>query len=285
MNGPPQPDCSLLVLSCDAYSDLWAPFFNLLKRHWPDCPFPIYLGCGTKNFFFPEIRVLKSLGEADWSKCVYDYLAQIPTAYVLIVLDDFFLRDRVENSLIDYALKFAIQTSANQVRLVPLPGPTHRIPGEERIGMCAPGLRYRVSAQATIWRSQALLELLRPGESAWQFEVNASLRSEAQEHGHYAAWRPMLPYIGLFAHHVVEKGCWLPHEKWIFKRQTISCDFGARRTLGWLATIKCQVARLLIKLLSLLPWWLDQRLRVLIRRIVELIAPRALSRLSKIHRE
>jgi len=37
-------NCSILIPSCDKYSDLWRPFFTLFWRHWPDCPFPVYLG-------------------------------------------------------------------------------------------------------------------------------------------------------------------------------------------------------------------------------------------------
>ena len=35
---------TLLVPSCDRYADLWPPFFALLRRQWPDCPFPVVVG-------------------------------------------------------------------------------------------------------------------------------------------------------------------------------------------------------------------------------------------------
>ena len=37
-------DCSILVVSCDRYRDLWTPFFTLFQRYWPDCDMPVYLG-------------------------------------------------------------------------------------------------------------------------------------------------------------------------------------------------------------------------------------------------
>ena len=43
-------DCTLLVNSCDAYSDLWEPFFKMLGVHWPDCPYPIVLNTESKAF-------------------------------------------------------------------------------------------------------------------------------------------------------------------------------------------------------------------------------------------
>ncbi|HET7640689.1 MAG TPA: hypothetical protein VFK47_18415, partial [Ktedonobacteraceae bacterium] len=236
--------CSLLVLSCDAYKDLWLPFFNQFNTHWADCPYPQYLGVGGMNFSHGGVTALHSNAGRDWSQCFLDYLQQIDTEYVLVMLDDFFLRRKVESRLVTHCLDFAINKQAVQVRLIPRPGPTHGIPGEELIGACAPSLRYRVCAQAAIWNKASLEALLRPGESAWDFETNATERASLDESAHYSVWRSVLPYQGMWAHHVIEKGKWLPHEKWIFSRKNIGCDFAARGTLDLGQTVFCQCARI-----------------------------------------
>src|SRR5580693_7705583 len=88
-------DCALLVMSCDAYADLWKPFFTLLHRHWPDCPLPVYLGTGQLGCDDPSVTVLHSDGGRDWSQCARDYLDQLPHTHVLMMLDDFLLRQDV----------------------------------------------------------------------------------------------------------------------------------------------------------------------------------------------
>ena len=35
--------CTIIVSSCDSYSDLWIPYLNLLKLYWPNCPYKINL--------------------------------------------------------------------------------------------------------------------------------------------------------------------------------------------------------------------------------------------------
>lgn len=272
--------CSLLVLSCDAYADLWQPFFSLLREKWPDCPYPIFLGAGTLRCDNPGVTTLGSGAGHDWSRCVLDYLEQLPSPYVLVMLDDFFLRKTVESDLIRHCLNFAERNHAKQVRLIPRPGPTRKVSGEKWVGSCMPDLRYRVSTQAAIWERKALMELLRPGESAWQFEQNANQRASQCKYGYYAAWKTLLPYSGLLAHHVVEKGRWLPHEKWIFSRQSIGCDFSKRATLGWKPTLFCQVARLAQMILSLLPYRLAELARRSLRKIATLLFPRAVKRLG-----
>jgi len=57
-------DTCVLIASCDAYSDAWAPFFALMKKYWPDCPYPIYLIsnyqdpgiCGVRPILLKEDR-------------------------------------------------------------------------------------------------------------------------------------------------------------------------------------------------------------------------------------
>lgn len=274
------PACALLVLSCDAYADLWNPFFTLLDRYWPDCPFPIYLGTGKLNSGFSGITTLTSDGGRDWSKCAQDYLDQIPHPYVLIMLDDFFLRQMVPTVEVLRCLDFARQHEALQVRLIPRPGPTDRVTGETLVGESAPGSPYRLSTQAAIWNRAALRALLQPGESIWNFEHQGNIRALSMPTGFFSVWHPVLPYEGLFAHHVVEKGQWLPHEKWLFGRQNIGCDFTRRSTLSWGQTLLYHTAQTLDRMLNVFPWPAKIRLKHGLKRILYPLMPRQFSRMS-----
>lgn len=274
------PRCSLLVLSCDAYADLWRPFFVLLRQRWPDCPYELFLGAGALTFNDPGVTTIGSCAGRDWSRCVLDYIEQIPTPYVLLMLDDFFLRRNVVTEEIRHCLDFAERYHAKQVRLVPRPGPTGKIPGEKWIGLCAHDLRYRISTQGAIWDKNALANLLSPGESAWQFERNANARANHLTSGFYSTWKPVLPYIGLLAHHVVEKGCWLPHEKWIFSKKKINCEFEKRPCLSWSRTLLYQAAWLLHRFREMLPYRYSERIRQAFVFLVNRINRRILKTLA-----
>ena len=262
--------CALLVVSCDGYSDLWAPFFTLLRRHWPDCPFPVYLGSGRLDGGQVGVTTLFSEGGRDWSCCVRDYLGQLPHEHVLLMLDDFFLRRTVPTVKVLECLESAIAHNATMVRLIPRPGPTDRLSSTTLIGECAIGLPYRVSTQAAIWNRSKLRELLCLGESIWEFEHNSNQRISIYPHGFYAVWRPVLPYQGTFAHHVLEKGKWLPHEKRIFGRQNIGCDFAVRITLPYHQVLIYHFVQTLDRALDVLPWRTKASLK---QRIKYLLAP------------
>jgi len=280
MNDPrTSADCALLVLSCDPYSDLWPPFFTLLERYWPDCPFPLYLGAGAATFNSPAVTMLRSNAGRDWSQCVMEYLDQLPQRQVLVMLDDFFLRRRVNTSAILRCLAFSQARLATQVRLVARPGPTDPLPEDDLIGECAAGSPYRLSTQAAIWDRATLRALLCAGESIWEFEHNGNARVTAQAGGFYSVRRPVLPYEGWFAHHVVEKGRWFCHEKWIFARQNVGCDFAHRGTLPAGQTVFYHLAQLLDRSLNPLGWRAKNALKLRLRRWLDPLLGRQLQRL------
>ncbi len=254
------PTCALLVSSCDAYSDLWTPYFTLLDRYWKNCPYKVYLGTGDGTFADPKITVLHSDGGRDWSKCMLDYLAAIPDDYVIVVLDDFFLRKPVRQDEIEHCLRFARDHQATQVRLMPRPGPTDKIPSEKLIGACRVGSPFRASTQGAIWDRRKLAALLRQGESIWEFELHGNTRANAAADGYYSTWKSVLPYRGWFAHHVVEKGTWLLHEKWIWQRRNVGADFTKRRTMNLAENIDYQAVVVIYHGMNFLPWGLKRGL-------------------------
>ena len=270
------PSCAVLISSCDAYSDLWRPFFTLLKQHWPDCAYRVYLGTGKDTFNDPCVTVLHSDGGRDWSKCMADYLDAISEEYVIVMLDDFFLRRDVDSRAVEACLRFAQDREATQVRLMPRPGPTDRIAGEKKVGSAKPGSPFRVSTQGAIWDRQKLRALLKPGESIWEFELHGNTRANAIPDGFYATWKPVLPYQGFFAHHVVEKGKWLLHERWLWSRRNVGCDFTRRRTMNWAETLDYQSVMAIYHGLGFLPWRLKRAMLTSVRALLRPFLPKPL---------
>ena len=78
---------SVLFLTCDKNEDLWAPFFHLFKKYWPQYRGNIYLNTETKSFFQKDIniRVLNHCyGKNDrWAKRLKDCLKSIDDDYVI----------------------------------------------------------------------------------------------------------------------------------------------------------------------------------------------------------
>lgn len=226
-------NCALFVPSCDLYSDLWTPFFTVFFQNWHDCPFKIYLGSNTFIFSDSRVSVLKSGHGSKWADRTLDHLGQIEEPLILLWLEDFFLRSPVSRHAVDRIFQEFIAREAHMFRLVRRPGPTSLLPQCD-FGPIDIGAPYRVSTQAAFWRKETLMDLIKSGESIWQFEHAGSLRSGIHPTGFYAVERDIVPY----KHHVVERGLWFPWEAWYFGRMNIGCDFKRRKIMPFGMALK-----------------------------------------------
>ena len=250
-------DCALCVSSLDEYADLWPPFFNLLDRHWPDCPFPIFLGVESKGFEHARVKIINSAPHNNWSDRAREHLAGIPNKYVLLMLDDWFLTKAVDTHVIAHYLGLLEIYDGHMLRLVPDPKPDYAIAGHPSLGMMGIGTLNRTNTQATIWRKETLLSILRAGESLWEFEVHGSIRSNAYSGGMFSVWRPALHYEG-----VVSRGKWERDAARRYATLDISCDFAARQTKTLEEALKLKFTRTVHPVLRrVLPMQLRQRLQ------------------------
>jgi hypothetical protein len=233
----PVPSCAVIVMSCDAYRDLWRPFFTLFWRYWPDCLFPVYLGTNRLKYDDSRVTTLPA-GDHEWSKRLRLCLEQIDEEYVLLLLEDYFLESSVSNVRIIRHLKLLHALGGSVLRLYPLPGPDLEVPGQSSIGRIHRLAAYRISTQAAIWARGELLRMLRDGESIWEFERQGTERSQQQLNGFYATYDAVLPY-----RQVVERGKWFPSAARHYAAQQIGCDFEARPVIGPLTALKKAINR------------------------------------------
>jgi len=231
------PSCAVMVSSCDAYRDLWRPFFTLFWRYWPDCPFPVYLGANEARYQDPRVTTLK-VPEHTWSKNLKGFLEQIEADYVLMLLDDFFLNGPIDTNLLVRHLLALDSFDGTVLRIYPRPGPEQRLAEHKEIGLLHPRAPYRVSAQPAFWHRAKLIGLLRDNESAWEFESKGTERSQAHANGFYGTYQPLLSY-----RHVVERGEWFWSAARRYKTEQIGCDFDARPVMGPLKAVKKAVNR------------------------------------------
>lgn len=243
-------DCSVLITSCDAYSDLWIPFFTLFWRYWPDCPYPVYLS--TDHLEFQDSRVITLTGRPGklWTIGIVEHLKTLNTRYVLLCLEDFFLRAPVSTADIEECIQTLSRLDGHVVRLVRRPGPDARIPGEKRVGALSPGTPYRVSTQAAIWNRESLISLMLNAESIWDFELRGSERSLSYPTGFYCVWRDVFTY----RHHVVERGKWFPWDAYKYRRAGVGCNFERRSIMTKAEAIRWCAAKARTGLLAWIPW-------------------------------
>ena len=166
---------TLLVCSCDSYSDLWDPFFSLLSKHWDLRDFNIILNTESKIYERSDLKIstfptkTKKYGE----RLLWN-LNAIKTKYTLLLLDDFFVRRDVdEKRLIDI---IAYMDKNPEVAAVcfnenPYSYDDGMIPGFSRLNKFAP---YKLNMQGGIWNTAALKSLWKKNDDPWRWEIIAN---------------------------------------------------------------------------------------------------------------
>lgn len=214
----------IVVASCDKYSDLWEPLFGEFFRHWPDCPYPVYLVANHKRHTDSRVTTLLAGDDVDWSSTIAATLEQIGHSHVLFWIDDAFLNKDVRTAEIEKYLFKMIELDANFFRLRPNPLPDKKLNAE--IGILAPGAPYRVTLFATIWKMGTLRMVLRPGESAWAFELQGTERSHTLN-GFYTVLNDVFGYL-----HGVERGVWILPAAKTLETRGYKLDYHYRRCMS-----------------------------------------------------
>lgn len=160
--------CTVLVTSCDAYKDVLYNFEFLFKKFWSDCPFPVYLNIDKEvDTTMPYDNIIIS----DYKQNLVRMRAvEIKTPYVIMMQDDHFLFDKVDNSKILKCIEFAEKYDCGNLRLIQDP-PTEDVFSEsENLLEYKKGKAYRISARGGLWNAEYFRNYIDNFEDLWQME-------------------------------------------------------------------------------------------------------------------
>ncbi|MEW5755440.1 MAG: hypothetical protein AB1810_03995 [Pseudomonadota bacterium] len=189
---------AILTISCDKYSSLWELFFDRFDRNWKDCSFQKYLLTNHQDYCRQGIRTLRIGDDIDWSSNLKAAIKFIEEDYILLMLEDAPLNGPVDSDEFTRILQQAIELDLNYLNMKASPRPP--VSYDSRFGIYPPGLIYRTAVVPCIWKKSVLEKLLLKGESAWQFEIRGSGRSEQYDR-FYALSRPFFNIL-----HIIIQG-------------------------------------------------------------------------------
>ncbi|HOJ63773.1 MAG TPA: hypothetical protein PLE45_05075 [Spirochaetota bacterium] len=170
---------AILICSCDKYEDAWQPFFFFFKKFWGNCDIPIYLLTNFKKYNDDKIISLCIGEDIDWSTTFLHAIEKINKKYLLIFMEDYFLTEKVDFDFIKKSVIYMQENKISYFRLFPCPGPDNIIGNIDdiKIGEIMKNSPYRVSLQLAIWDIDYLKRLVKKGESAWEFEIRGTERT------------------------------------------------------------------------------------------------------------
>lgn len=176
---------TLLVSSCDKYEDSWYPYFELVKKYWPQHPGKIALITETKQYSTEglNIKTYNYPESYTWSERLYRTLESIETKYIIFSLEDFFLLDYVKQERIDECIKW-MDENENIVECRLCGSDLNKLKKTEKYGdfyIADSTVGYRLDTQVALWNKEALMSFIDLSETPWQFERLGSQRIKSSE--------------------------------------------------------------------------------------------------------
>lgn len=175
---------TMLILSCDKFSDLWDGHVKQLETYWPDREMrTIIVTDKPTDRVFPQIEIMPAGDKGAWSDRLAYAVQNVATDYVFVTLDDYFLVKRVENKQIEKILAMMDKEHIDYVRLFARPKAATRemLANYEEIHKIDTSVNYSVNLYSGVWRKKFLASTVIRPKTAWQFEV--LLHKRAEEYG------------------------------------------------------------------------------------------------------
>ncbi len=175
---------TMLILSCDGFSDLWDGHVKLLEQNWPDRNMDTYIVTDKPSCkSYKNVRILSAGEGIEWSERLKYAIEQVKTDYVFITLDDYYLIKKVQDKSIGSLLKMMVKEKIDYVRLFLRSKRSilDELEGYKGIYNLNTRCVYSVNLYSGLWKKDFILAMIKEPQNAWQFEVALSKR--ATEYG------------------------------------------------------------------------------------------------------
>ena len=84
---------TILINSCEQFSDMWPNIFSLYEKNWPNHPSLIVITDGVKDTPYPKDSFFECSGEM--SDRLIKAIGDVKTKYVFFSFDDYYLTSAV----------------------------------------------------------------------------------------------------------------------------------------------------------------------------------------------
>lgn len=239
---------TLLIHSCDKFSDLWEAHVKLLNRNWPyrNCPTYILTDSPNKQTF-DKVDILSAGVGKEITERIKYALSRISTEYIIVTLDDYFPIYPIDTDRIERLVNIMDQNAYDYLRLYHLPKGGMSATNNDDVYRLALDGDYRVNLYVGIWRKDFMLRTL--GDkvlNAWEFEVTLTENARKSDGNCAVSLGNEFPILD-----VVRKGRILPKAAKYLKRNNLY--HGNRPVMPLTAYYKLGIKEYSSRFLSMLP--------------------------------
>lgn len=202
---------SIIVSSCDAFSECWEPFISSIEKFWGDCPWDIHIISNYKSIKSEKVKFIKVGYDNGWGSNLKMALNQIDSEYIIYLHEDYFLNGSVNSKIINDHITYCQDNDIDYLRLF---GPffdDYSI--NQTYYSLSPKLKkYRLCLRNSIWKKDAIEKLLIEGYSAWEFEwrIEKYIKEKKLTIKSYVLQSKYYPSLSIptLTHTAIHKGMW-----------------------------------------------------------------------------
>ena len=177
-------EMTMLILSCDKFSDLWDGHVKLLEQNWPDRDMETLIVTDKGNQRnYKSVQIFVAGDGLEWSERLAKAIDSTSTKYIFLTLDDYYLIKKVDHRSIRMLIDLMEEKNLDYIRLFKRPTKATGEELQECKGVYAidSSSKYSVNLYSGIWNKEFLRACITEPMNAWQFEVHLS--SEAVKYG------------------------------------------------------------------------------------------------------
>ena len=159
----------ILVLSCDNNNDTFEPFHHCIEKYWKNHPEIIYSTETIQNPYYKTIS--KNYPLEQWTKRIRETLKEIDDNKILVMIDDCFVRNKVDEERIKYACDNLKDNIAmfNFEKSFDSNDEETNLKGFKKRKHGSP---YEVSIMCGLWNKEKLVNVLQGEHNPWEVEGN-----------------------------------------------------------------------------------------------------------------
>lgn len=168
---------SIIISTCDKFSDLWDANIALLEKNWSDRGVETYLVTDKpSDRNFENVKIIAAGEGTEITERIKTALQFIKTDYIVFLLDDYFLTDPINSEKIDNYVEVMQKENIDYLRLYTFINAKYnnvKFGGYDDIYRVTTEARYNINLYPCIF-SHNFLSVTVSGDikNAWQYEVS-----------------------------------------------------------------------------------------------------------------
>jgi hypothetical protein len=170
---------TIVINTCDAYSDVLKIFFAAFNEDWPNNNYSIVIN-SEKNIYdgYNASTHTTLLNKLSWGSRLINTLESIKTEFVLMLFDDFILENFVNQDYIDSAQKLLLSSDdISVVYLMNTKLPLKQVDDHnifmEIVDICD----FRLNSYPGLWRREHIIAYTGIYDNPWAWELFGTYRT------------------------------------------------------------------------------------------------------------